>query len=147
LLHGWKDGITGIVKEPHIGYQRDGIWGGVGGALLGTVNALVKPVAGTLSSITWLGRGTYASVHKAVTIHTTDGISNSTKTLEFPLGSSTNDEKQQPGNDDDDNDNEISHAAKMASAVSGYYPKICQQILTEFEKIKMNQEQSTPLDT
>jgi hypothetical protein len=79
-----------------------------------------------------------------VTNHETNGISNSTKTLEFPLGLLTNDEKQQLENDDD---NEISHAAKMASAVSGYYPKICQQILTEFEKIKMNQEQSTPLDT
>ncbi len=146
MLHGWKDGITGVVKEPYIGYQRDGLWGGVGGALLGTVNVLVKPVAGTLSSITWLGRGTYASVHKVVTNHETDGISNLTKTLEFPLVSLTNDEKQQQENDDDD-DNEISHAAKMASAVSGYYPKICQQILTEFEKTKMNQEQSTSIDT
>jgi hypothetical protein len=36
----------------------------------------------------------------------------------------------------------ISPAAKIASVVSGFDPKVCQQILVEFEKIKMEQKHS-----
>ena len=65
LWRGWKEGIVGVAKKLYLGYQHDEVRGGVGGAALGAVNALVKPIAGTLSSMTGLERGTYASIHKA----------------------------------------------------------------------------------
>jgi len=58
--YGATDGITGLVKNPHAGYQRDGMRGVATGAALAIPNLVLKPIAGTLASITWIGRGVYA---------------------------------------------------------------------------------------
>ena len=60
LLYGFKDAITGLVTNPHAGYQHDGIRGVATGAALAIPNLVLKPIAGTLASITWLSRGVYA---------------------------------------------------------------------------------------
>ncbi|CAF0850394.1 unnamed protein product [Adineta steineri] len=143
LWHGWKDGFTGLVKEPYVGYQRHGKWGGAGGALLGSVNVLVKPAAATFSSITWLGRGTFASAKKALKNRDGDKKATSIKVLDSP---STTEDKQHQENDKhesdvNDNDNDISQAAKKAANISDFHPTVCQHILDEFDKIKIQHDQ------
>ncbi|CAF4370313.1 unnamed protein product, partial [Adineta steineri] len=120
---------------------------GVGGVVLATVNVFVKPIAGTLSSITWLGRGTYASVKNAMTTGSADRISTAIKTLGFePITPIADKEEEQENNNNiindnaDDEDNEASHIAKVASALSGLKPKVCQQILNDFEQVKKNRK-------
>ncbi|CAF3767725.1 unnamed protein product [Adineta steineri] len=147
LWFGLKDGITGLIKEPSVGYQRHGILGGVGGVVLATVNVFVKPIAGTLSSITWLGRGTYASVKNAMTTGSADRVSTAIKTLGFePITPVADKEEEQENNNNiindnvDDEDNEGSHIAKVSSALSGLKPKVCQQILNDFEQVKKNRK-------
>ncbi|CAF3768930.1 unnamed protein product [Rotaria sordida] len=131
LRNGWKDGITGVVKQPRVGYQRHGALGGAAGSLIATVNMAMKPAVGTLSSVTWLSRGTYASVKKTVETYKNEGRLISTKL--FNTASSTQDNEQLQTDDNE----EISSAAKIAAIRSGFHPKVCQHILDEFEKIKI----------
>jgi hypothetical protein len=135
LWNGWKDGITGIVTQPRAGYQRHGPLGAAAGSLIATVNIAMKPTVGTLSSVTWLGRGTYASVAKAVETYRNEGRRISTKLFDTASLTTCN------GESSVDDDEEISSATKNAAAVSGFHPKICQHILQEFEKIKIEREQ------
>ncbi|CAF1179781.1 unnamed protein product, partial [Rotaria sordida] len=131
LRNGWKDGITGVVKQPRVGYQRHGALGGAAGSLIATVNMAMKPAVGTLSSVTWLSRGTYASVKKTVETYKNEGRLISTKL--FNTASSTQDNEQLQTDDNE----KISSAAKIAAIRSGFHPKVCQHILDEFEKIKI----------
>jgi hypothetical protein len=95
----------------------------------------MKPTVGTHSSITWLSRGTYASVRKVVETYRNEGRRISSKL--FDTTSSTEGNEQCP----EDDDEEISMAVKTAATRSGFHPKICQHILHQFEKIKIEQEQ------
>ncbi len=90
---------------------------------------------GTLPSLTRLTRGPYASVRKTVETYRNEGRHISTKL--FDITSSTTNNEQLQDNDDE----EISSAAKAAATASGFHPKVCQHILHEFEKIKIEQEQ------
>ncbi|UJR08606.1 hypothetical protein I4U23_012865 [Adineta vaga] len=152
LWYGWKDGVTGIVKEPFVGYKRHGILGGAGGALLGTVNVLVKPTTATLSSVTWLSRGTYATVKKAVKNCDTSKKNTENKSTASAPSSPMIGYKQQQHERDinfqsDNDDHEsigISQVAKIAAEDSGFHPRLCQQILDEFTRIKSNQECLNP---
>lgn len=138
LEHGWKDAVTGLVKTPRIGYRRDGLLGGAAGALMATANALIKPAAGSLASVTWLGRGMYASIHgrnrKNNNKHERNIIDPDRAQL-LLSSSDTDEQEQQDGKDD------IPANIKFASIVSGYAPDVCQKILDEFEKIKKYQEE------
>lgn len=150
LWHGWKDGVTGIVKEPLAGYKRHGTLGGAGGALLGTVNVVVKPATATLSSISWLGRGTYATLRKAVKDYDTNQKKlerkRSTSIPSSPMIGARQEHVMNvtsvSDNEDDGDDIEITQAAQTAAADSGFHPKICQYILNEFMRIKSNKERS-----
>ena len=133
LWNGWRDGITGIVTQPRAGYERHGALGGAAGGLVGTVNMAVKPSVGTLSSLTWLGRGTYASVKKAVDTYRNEGRRISTKLSHAASGRHVQD-------DDVDDQGDVSAPVKRAAAVSGFHPRVCQQIIDEFDKIKAEQE-------
>ncbi|CAF1105142.1 unnamed protein product [Rotaria sordida] len=135
LWNGWKDGVTGIVKQPRAGYERHGVLGGAAGSLIATVNMAMKPTVGTLSSITWLSRGTYASVRKTVETYGNEGRRISTKLFDTTSSMTYNGQFQE------DEDEEISTAVKMASTRSGFPPRVCQHIIREFEKIKLEQEQ------
>ena len=64
IWHGLKDGVSGLVKTPRTGYQKDGLQGGIAGAAVAIPNAVIKPIAGTLASLTWLSRGAYAQAKK-----------------------------------------------------------------------------------
>ncbi|CAF1213213.1 unnamed protein product [Rotaria sordida] len=135
LWNGWKDGVTGIIKQPRVGYERHGVLGGAAGSLIATINMGMKPAVGTLSSLTWLSRGTYASVRKTVETYRNEGRRFSTKL--FDTASSAQDNEQLQVDDDEG----ISSAAKTAAIRSGFHPKVCQHILDGFEKIKIEHEQ------
>jgi hypothetical protein len=120
--------------------------GSATGALVATVNGCVKPLAGSLASATWLGRGMYASMKKhrrkkrnteersiinKVSVHASSSLSSS---------SSSDDNEEEQHNDED-----IPTNIKFAAVVSGYPADICQQILDEFEKVKKHQEQLAAL--
>ncbi len=92
---------------------------------------------GTHPSLTRLARGPYASVSKTVEIYRNEGRYISTKLFDI-TPSTTNNEQLQ-----DNDDEEISSAAKTAATASGFHPKVCQHILDEFEKIKLEREQIT----
>ena len=64
IRYGFKDGFTGLVNKPRTGYQRHGVLGGAAGAAVAIPNIVIKPVVGTLASITWLGRGAYAEARQ-----------------------------------------------------------------------------------
>ncbi|CAF3156855.1 unnamed protein product [Rotaria sp. Silwood2] len=134
LWNGWKDGMTGIIRQPRAGYQRYGVLGGAAGTLIATVNIGMKPAVGTMSSLTWLSRGTYASVRKAIKIYRNEGRRVSRKLFDSALSTQDNQRLQV------DDDQEISSAAKTAATKSGFHPKVCQHILDEFEKIKIEHE-------
>ncbi|CAM4793077.1 unnamed protein product [Rotaria magnacalcarata] len=135
LLDGWRDGVTGIVREPRIGYELHGVLGGAAGSLLATVHIAIKPAVGTLSSITWLSRGTYASVKKAIETYRNEGRHISTELFDTASLISDDGQYQEKENE------EISAAVNMAAVRSGFHPKVCQHILHEFEKIKKERQQ------
>lgn len=103
---------------------------------MAAVNLAVKPTVGTLSSLTWLSRGTYASVKKTIVTYQSEGRHISTKLFDTASSTTFTGELQQ--NDDDDED--VSSAAKIAAARSNFHPRVCQLILDEFEKIKDERE-------
>ncbi|CAF4122898.1 unnamed protein product, partial [Rotaria sordida] len=131
LVDGWKDGITDIVTKPRTGYERHGKLGSVAGLLIGVANGLLKPVVGTLSSLTWLCRGISANIKNQTLVG--KGLEASTvNTLGLDSLSSTKthgEQKQHYNND-------IKQAIKIASITSGFSPDVCQQIITEFDSIK-----------
>jgi hypothetical protein len=136
LWNGWKDGVTGVITQPRVGYQRHGALGCAAGSFVAALNLGLKPSVGILSSVTWLSRGTYASVRKTVETYQNEGRRFSRKLFDTASSTTFNGELQQ--NDDDE---EVSSAAKIAAARSNFHPRVCQLILDEFEKIKNEPEQ------
>ena len=134
LWNGWKDGFTGIFTQPKVGYKRHGALGGVAATLIATVNLGLKPSIGTMSSLTWLGRGTYASVKKAVETYGREG--RRIPPGLFDAASTASDESSKEHEDD----YSISPAIKKAAALSGLHPRVCQYIVDEFEKVKTEWE-------
>jgi len=136
LWNGWKDGVTGIIKEPRAGYKRHGILGGAAGSLIATVNIVMKPSLSSLSSITWLGRGVDASVRNVLEKYKKEGRHLSPKIFDVTssLSIASNEETQ------NDNHRDVSSPAKIAANISGFHPKVCQHIIDEFEKIKAEHE-------
>ncbi|CAF1422621.1 unnamed protein product [Rotaria sp. Silwood1] len=137
LWNGWKEGVTGVITQPRAGYKRHGIVGGVAGSLIATVNIWMKPGLSTLSSLTWLSRGVYASVENVLENYKKEGRRISPKLFNVTSSSSSvsNEEIQ------NENDKEVSLIAKIAANNSGFHPKVCQTIIDEFKKIKAEHEQ------
>jgi len=138
--NGWKDGFVGLVKEPYNGYKRHGVLGGAAGSLMGTVNVGLKPVIGTMSSLTWLGRGSYVSLRNVIENYKKEGRYISSNLIEV---TSTNNDAQTQN----ENMKHISSAAKNASKISGYHPEVCQHIIDEFQRIKSEHEQEKKSST
>jgi hypothetical protein len=148
VAHGWKDGVTGFIRKPRVGYRRKGIIGGATGVLVATANGVIKPAAGSLASVTWLGRGMYAGIKKKRRKNGKNGepivINKLSVQSSFSLSSSHNDEEHklhEDDEDDDDDDDDVPRNIKFAAVVSGYPATVCQQILNEFEEVKKRQEQ------
>ncbi len=99
--------------------------GAVAGTLVGLANGILKPVAGTLLSLTWFCRGIYANVSNEALADKGVEVS-----IVNTLGFNVNEEQIQHFN------NNIDQAAKAASTVSGFSPEVCRQIITEFDDIK-----------
>jgi hypothetical protein len=137
--YGWKDGITGFVRKPRIGYHRHGLLGGATGVLVATANGFVKPTVGSLSAVTWLSRGTYATVKKKKNKTKVEPIIIDRNPAQSPLSSPSGIDEQEPQDNDEDNDTPGN--IKFASIVSGYPTDVCQQILDEFEMVKRYREQ------
>ncbi|CAF2686388.1 unnamed protein product [Rotaria sp. Silwood2] len=127
VWYGIKDGVTGLVNKPRAGFQRHGILGGAAGVVVAIPNSVIKPVAGTLASITWLTRGVYAGAKNLT--HKNDSNSNNTLSL---LNSNEN---QQSSYRSTYNNDDIS-AENRASIESGLTIEKCKEILIEFERIK-----------
>lgn len=143
LWNGWKDGVTGMVTTPYTGYKRHGILGGAAGSLLATVNICIKPTVGILSSLTWLSRGSYASIRHLVENYKKEGryISSALIDVNASLSAANTDGTH------NEVDERISSAANSAANVSGFHPKICQHIIDEFQKIKTEYEKKNPPST
>ncbi len=124
LIHGWKDGYTDLVTTPRIGYERHGKLGGIAGTFVGLVNSILKPVTGTLASLTWFCRGIYANVNNESLIDKgTESCTVNTLGLDTSSSTITNEQHDH---------NNIEQAAKASSFSSD----ICQQIISEFDEIK-----------
>jgi sterol 3beta-glucosyltransferase len=127
VWYGIKDGVTGLINKPRTGFQRDGILGGAAGVAVAVPNIIIKPIAGTLASITWLSRGVYA---EAKTLKQNKDSSSSNR---LSVLSPTGYQRSRSGSmvSDDDTSPE-----GRASFQSGLTIDICKEILAEFERIK-----------
>ncbi|CAF1206978.1 unnamed protein product [Didymodactylos carnosus] len=124
LWFGFRDGITGLVKNPQVGYQHDGIRGVATGTALAIPNLVLKPIAGTLASITWLSRGVYAEA-----IQLSEQKKNK-RDIQLKLNSS--DELRRSMIDLTD----ATSPEARASSESGLTIDICRTILGAFEGIQ-----------
>ena len=144
ILNGWKDGLTGFVRKPRIGYHRHGILGAVTGAAVATANGFIKPTVGSLASVTWLSRGIYASIRQNSQNRGKTKANGLINTSPVQL-SPKSDGKQRF-----DSDENTPTSIKFAAVVSGYSTNVCQDILNEFEKVKQRHKATaatTPTQT
>jgi hypothetical protein len=127
IIRGWKDGINDLINTPRIGYERHGKLGGVAGTLVGLANGILKPVVGTLASLTWFCRGIYANINnKALADKGLEASPINTLGLDSSSSTTINRAQKQDSN----------NIHQAASKISGFSPEICQQIISEFDNIK-----------
>jgi hypothetical protein len=120
------------MNTPRIAHQRHGTFGSVAGTVVALTNGIIKPLVGTLASITWLCRGFYASANKmALADKGEEANTVNTLGLDSSAMNITHDDDEQQ-----QYDNDISQAANSASTVTGFTSEVCKQILFEFDKIK-----------
>ncbi|KAJ6500720.1 UDP-Glycosyltransferase/glycogen phosphorylase [Mycena sanguinolenta] len=62
LFYGYYDGITGLVREPYEGAQKEGFIGAVKGSLRSFANATIRPAGGIVGLIAHPVRGLWKSV-------------------------------------------------------------------------------------
>ncbi|CAF1571096.1 unnamed protein product [Adineta steineri] len=127
IWHGFKDGVTGLINKPRAGYQKHGVLGGAAGAAVAIPNIVIKPVVGTLASLTWLGRGIYAEAKQFSS--TKDTNPKERVSILTPAGHRRSSSGSQLMNSG-------ASPEGRASLESGLRTDVCKQILTEFERIK-----------
>ncbi len=111
-------------------------------ALIATAHAAMDPVVGVHPTTTWLGRATIQTVEEVVLSPNKDRIPSISNTSHTQMSHSITNDKQHHHHHD-----ELSSAVKIASAVSGYPPKVCQDILTQFNEIKKKNEENLSSST
>jgi len=62
LFYGYYDGITGLVREPYEGAQKEGFIGAVKGSLRSFANATIRPAGGIVGLIAHPVQGLWKSV-------------------------------------------------------------------------------------
>jgi hypothetical protein len=144
IWYGFKDGVTGLVIKPRTGYQRHGVLGGAAGAAVAIPNIVIKPVAGTLASLTWLGRGIYAEAKHLV--HERNSNPDNRLSVLTPAGHRRTSSGSIIMSDDTSLAGRASSSSMIisddtspagrASLESGLKIDICRRILTDFERIK-----------
>ena len=128
IWYGFKDGVTGLVNKPRTGYERHGVLGGAAGAAIAIPNVVIKPVVGTLASLTWLGRGIYAQV-KQLSHHRNPNSDHRLSVL-TPSGHRRSSSSGSPVCIQD------TSPEGRAAYESGLRIELCKQILDDFERIK-----------
>ena len=123
VWHGFRDGVAGLINKPRVGYERNGILGGAAGAVVAIPNMIVKPIAGTLATITWLSRGVYAEGQKL-----TKGREN----YQDKRLSAINEHRRSSSGSSIDSDDQS--PVGRASYESGLTIELCQAILDAFDK-------------
>ncbi|CAF1211565.1 unnamed protein product [Adineta steineri] len=126
VWYGFKDGVTGLINKPRAGYQKHGVLGGAAGAVVALPNIVIKPIAGTLASLTWLSRGVYAQAKN---------ITNKNLNVDHRLSILNINENRRSSDGLANNNYDISPEGR-ASYESGLNIDICREILNDFEKIK-----------
>jgi hypothetical protein len=129
LWYGFKDGITGLVRNPQVGYYHDGIRGVATGTALAIPNLVLKPIAGTLASITWLSRGVYAQATQF------SEQRRNKRDIQLKLNASSELHRSMI-----DLNDETSPEAR-ASSESGLTIDLCRTILEAFEKIQIERNE------
>lgn len=109
------------MNTPRIAYERHGKLGGIAGTIIAISNTIVKPLAGTLSSITWFCRGLYATINQWIL---SDGEDEETL-----IENTLNIESTML-------DTNANASIRNASEVSGFSIETCEQILIQFDQIK-----------
>ena len=127
VWHGFKDGVAGLITKPRAGFERDGILGGAAGAAVAIPNIILKPIAGTLASVTWLSRGVYAEARNLAKAKEAN--------LNPRLSMLSQGGHRRSSSASSTGSNDMSPAAR-ASYESGLTIEICTTIIDKFEKIK-----------
>lgn len=137
VYYGWLDGINDLKNTPRIAYERHGPLGGVAGTLIALANGVLKPLVGTLSSVTWLCRGLYASVNNPM-LNDEDDEANPANTLGLSSSSSSSSSSSDMILDNEQQQyyDSISEVVIEAATATGFKPAQCKRILFEFDKIK-----------
>ena len=132
LWHGVKDGVSGLVNKPVAGFHRHGIVGVAAGAAIAIPNIVIKPIAGTLASITWLGRGVYAEAKQLS--HQKDTQTDT----QLKLTGSAGHQRSRSGSTFNLLEEEELDATPEgeASLASGLTVDVCRDILVNFERAK-----------
>ena len=136
IWYGFKDGVTGLVNKPRAGYHRDGIRGVAAGAVVSVPNMIIKPIAGTLASITWLSRGVYEGAKHLTHRH------EAKDDTEVKLASAKGHRRSSSGPMNNSIPDNTTPEGRAALA-SGYTVEICRAILTRFQEIKGQQSSSS----
>ncbi|CAF1110989.1 unnamed protein product [Didymodactylos carnosus] len=133
--HGLKDGVQDLYKKPLTGAKKHGPFGFTAGVVVGLVNAGYKPAVGTLSSLTWIGRGIYMSSKEAIKGKKAELVSLST------VSRSQNSSREDLSSIDKLDDS----LEGLAAVRSGYTKEVCRTILQKFEQIKLRKKLQTPI--
>jgi hypothetical protein len=141
LSHNTKTSLINLLKRSHISRQHHCVGGGTAKALIANAHCLMEPAVGTFPSPTWLGRSTIDHVKEVVLSYKSDQTHSRPKSSELKSSLSITNEEQHP-----DECDEICSSAKIASVISGFSPKVCQQILVQFDQIK-TKEKATPISS
>ncbi len=111
--------------------------------MIATAHCAIEPTFGIIPATTWLGRATIDTVKEIVLSCDEDKIDSisTTSHIQLPL-SVTNDKQHHHHHHHHDLYDEASSTVKIASAVSGFPPTVCQDILIQFDKIKKKNEEN-----
>lgn len=129
---GFSSAVTDMFTKPKAGFEREGVAGLAKGTISAVPNIIIKPLGGTLASVTWLSRGVYAQAMSLT------GNSSGQKSVPVLLGNSRVQERTRQ----DSNDYEDSEEFR-ASILSGMNEDVCRDILTKFDEIRAKQKHSS----
>ncbi|PBK62940.1 UDP-Glycosyltransferase/glycogen phosphorylase [Armillaria solidipes] len=81
FVYGWYDGVTGLVREPIKGAQKDGFVGAIKGSARSFANAAMKPSAGIVGLMSHPMNGAWKSIRSHSSKHQEERQRRSTRIL------------------------------------------------------------------
>ncbi|PBK83146.1 glycosyltransferase family 1 protein [Armillaria gallica] len=82
FVYGWYDGVTGLVREPIKGAQKDGFVGAIKGSARSFANAAMKPSAGIVGLMSHPMNGAWKSIRSHSSKHQEERQRRSTRILD-----------------------------------------------------------------